>query len=310
MPRFLVCAILLLGSLESIAQQRAQVESALDGGVAPDEFVILVTGACETKPGDFAIRDCVRGVTRAEFEQIISIAAPNATPQIRQKVAEALGEIIILSNEAKKRDLPKDPAIKETVKFSQLQALQNLLISQSIKKDADNVPQADVEAYYNAHIGDYQSGEFQKIIVPATVSDNVDERTKLAADLQKRCVAGEDPAKLQAEIDDKAKRTPTKLVELKNQHQNFYPVAEHPIFDLKPGQCSAVIPEQQDLAIYKVTAIKTTPIADVKDQIVKSLQTSRMKDEIAKIKSQNVVSLNGKYFTVPAAPQQPATPKK
>ncbi len=309
MARLLLSAVLLLSSLGSIAQERAKIANALDGGVAPDEFVIQITGACETKPGEFAVRDCVRGVTREEFEQVLSIAAPGANEQVRQKVAETLGEIIILSNEAKKRDLPKDPAIKQTLRFSQMQTLQNLLISQSIKKDADNVSPSDIEAYYNSHLSDYQAGEFQKLLIPPGVDDNADARTKYAEDLKARCAAGEDLARLQAEIDQRANRPATKLVELKNQHKNFYPPAEQPIFDLKPGQCSAVTPEQTNLAIYKVTAVKATPLAEVKDQIVKALEATRIKDEVAKIKSQNVVSLNSKYFIVPVN-QQPTTPKK
>ena len=154
-------------------------------------MVIVITGACQTPPGEFAVRDCVRGVTRQEFEDLVAAVDPNSTAQSREKLAEALGQIIILSNEARKRGLPRDPQIHQLMRLEQMRLLANLLISRSMKKDAASVPDTDVEAFYQQHIRDYQTAEMLKIVIPATSAGEPSPDDKAFAEsIRARCAAG------------------------------------------------------------------------------------------------------------------------
>ena len=304
MPRFRYCAALLLTAASLLAQDKKPAQEQ----VAPDDFVVLISGACRTKPEEFAVRDCIRGVTREEFEHVLSIAAPDATPQIKQKLAESLGEIIILSNEAKKRELAKDPAVQQELRFTQLQTLATILVSQSLKKDAQNIPDAEIQQYYEDHHAEFQTAEFLRVLIPKSPTESDDDQAKFAESLRARCASGEDPANLQADADQHVNRSPIKLQDLKNQRRNMFEQAAQTIFQLSPGECSAVIPDKPEMAIYKMVASATAPLVEVRPSIVKVLENQRLNEALQKIKSQNVISLNGKYFDTDEKPAE--TPAK
>ncbi len=305
MKRLAACAALLCTALSLSAQNNKAPAPPLSptGPVAPDDFVVLVNGACKTKPEEFAVRDCIRGVTRQEFEQLVSIVSPNATPQAKQKLAESLGQIIILSNEAKKRELTKDPAIQQAVRFSELQALANLLLSRSLAKDAAKISDADVEAYYKGHLAEFQTAAITKILIPKGANESPEDSRKFAGDISARCVAGEDVAKLQAEADQHASQPVSKPVELQNQRRNMYPADQQGLFESKPGTCSAPVTEGTNLAVLKIGEVRSAPLPEVREAITKTIESNRLKEALGNLQGKNVISLNGKYFgTAPATP--------
>jgi len=287
---------------------------AAQATVDPDDFVILITGACQTPPGQFAVRDCVRGITRSEFEKLIAITRPDATEAYKQKLAEQLGQVIILSNEAKKRDLPKDPDVEELLRVEQMKVLADLLVLRVLRKDAQPTD-TQIEAYYQAHLNEYQSADFARVIVPVRDKEPGDDDVKFAESIRARCAAGEDLKKLQAEADQRVGRPAAAPVELKNQQRAMYPQAQQAIFNSAPGECVTESPSKGEFFVYKTVAKSETPTPQAKSAIVNALESESIKAELEELKKQNVVSLNEKYFgpvenaTKPARPTLAAPPK-
>ncbi len=315
MPRFLHCTVLLLLAGSVLAQSSPGKKAAKPGvaqdAVNPDDMVIVVRGACQTPPGEFAVRDCIRGVTREEFEALVAATNPNATPEYRRKLAENLGRVIILSNEAKKRGLPKDPKVRELLRMVQLQELAGLLLSQSASDNTTYVPDTEVEEFYRSHLGDYQSAELVRLTIPRkNPADSSAEDATYAEAIRSRCAAGEDPAKLQGEAAQRVNRSVTSPEDLKNQRPAQYPDAQKKVSQLKPGECVLFESDKSDFLIYKMVAMTQTPINEVRGSIVKAMESARMKNELDSLMQQNVITLNGKYF--PAAPTTtpaPSAPK-
>lgn len=312
MPRTLMFAVLLLFAASLLAQSTStekkitkatkatKSSSVSEEQVDPDDMVILIPGACHTEPLEFATRDCIRGVTRHEFEDLVAAVKPDATPEFRQRLAESLGQIIVLSNEAKKRGIVKDPEVQQLVRFQQLQILANLLVSQSLKQEAAQVSDADIQAYYHQHISDYESAELVRLEIPAKGGANADDDMRFAETIHARC-GNEDPAKLQTEADARVGRPVAPPADLKNQSRDMFTAAQQSVFDLKPGQCSEVIRQNGGFLLYKMVATTVTPLPRVRDAIANALQRARTKTELDELRKQNVISLNQKYFATAEA---------
>jgi hypothetical protein len=284
---------------KSVQSKPDTAQTAVD----PDDFVVLITGACQTPPGQFAVRDCVRGVTRAEFEKLLAITQPNATGAYKQKLAETLGQVIILSNEAKKRELTKDPDIEELLRFKQMQTLAELLVGRAMKTDAQPTDD-EINAYYQSHLDDYQTADFLRIIVPAKNLAAPDDDAKFAETIRARCASGEDVKKLQAEADQRVGRPAAAPVDLKNQQRAMFPQAQRAMFNSMPGECVTESPSKGEFFVYKLVAKSESPTPAAKAAIVNALEGEKIKSELEDLKKQNVVSLNEKYFgPLPSQPK-------
>jgi hypothetical protein len=252
-------------------------------------------------------------VTRQEFEQMLSVAAPGATPQVKKQLADRLAQIIMLSNEAKKLELPKDPAVKEYLRFIDMEVLANLLLSKTLKEQAaKQVTDAAVTEYYQAHHAEFEAAEFSRITVPQATGAAPDTTAQFAETLRSRCAAGEDVNKLQAEADQHAGQTAVPAEDLKNQRAAAYPEAQRNLFSLKTGECVVVSPDQTQTFVYKMVAVTPTPLEQVRKQIVAALESEYIKNQLEQLRQHNVVSFNNKYFpAADGAPQSApaATPK-
>lgn len=315
MPRFPHCAVLVLLAGSVLAQGNAGKKPAKPkvaaDAVSPEDMVIVIRGACQTPPGEFAVRDCIRGVTREEFEALVAATNPKATAEYRRKLAENLGRVIILSNEAKKRGLLKDPKVRELVRMVQLQELAGLLLSQAEPSDATYVPDTEVEDFYRSHIRDYQSAELIRLTIPRKYPDDSSpEDASYAEAIRSRCATGEDPAKLSAEAAQRANRNLAAPEDLKDQRPAQYPDTQKNIFGLKPGECVLFASDKSDFVIYKMVAITETPLNEVRGSVVKAVESARIKNELDTLMKQNVVSLNGNYFPAPpTTTPEPSAPK-
>lgn len=312
MARFLHLALLLLitGTLFGQAKPAKKAEDKKPEAqqqVAPDDMVILITGACRTPPLDFAVRDCVRGVTRQEFEELVQISAPDATPEMKQQIADRLGQIIILSNEAKKRELPKVPAIQQYVKFIDMQALANLLLTRTLRDESEKQASDDaVQSYYQAHHAEYETANLLRISVAKKDGDTPDGLTQYAETLRSRCATGEDAAKLQAEANQRAGKPASVPEELKGQRQASLPPNARSVLLLKQGECSVVGPDENQRFVYKLVSRTVAPLEQVRKSIVAAVESDYIKAQLEYLKQQNVVSFNNKYFTTVPAKTAPS----
>lgn len=315
MARFLQVAVLLLFAGMLLAQAKPTKGSdqknpaTTQAQVSPDDMVILINGACRTPPLEFAVRGCIRGVTRQEFEELIQVSDPNATPEVKQQLADRLGKIIVLSNEAKKRDLVKDPAVQQYLKFVDMQVLANLLLSKTLKEEATKQATDEaVQAYYEAHVPDFGTADLVRIAIQKKTDETTDALAQYADALRSRCASGEDMAKLQAEANQRAGQPAAAPVELKGQREQALPANQRSVFLLKQGECSVVSPGDSQRMIYKLVARTTIPLERVRPAVVAAIESEYIKSELEKLTKDNIVSLNNKYFNT--APAKPANPSK
>lgn len=328
-----VC-LLLAGT--AFAQANAQPEIAPRSGagvqelptpgpetqVAPDAAVITIKGVCEKSAGGSAPADCNTIVTRSQFEKIVAAVQPNMPKQMQKRVATQLVQFMILANKAHEMGLDQGPEFDEQMYLSRMELLARLA-GQQIQKDAGKTSDADLQSYYKEHSAEYKTISYDKIYVPkqkmgeAVAPNSPDAQKKHEASeaemkqeadkLRTRAAAGEDFVKLQQEAYDFAGM---KLVaSTSNTHVDKVAKAHMPgndasIFDLKDGEVSQVIDDPPGFMIYKVQASQDQPLADVREEITRAIQTEKLKaasESIQKQMSQDT-TYNDAFFAVPAPP--------
>lgn len=293
--------------------QVEELQPAEDNSVAPDAPVITINGVCD-KSGT-ATSDCKTVVTRAEFEKVISAIAPNMPKAQQQQVAKSYVQILLLADKAKQLGLDHGPLFDERMYLARLQLLAGLG-RQQIQQDASKVSDSEIDDYYRQHSADFRTVSYDKIFVPKqkqsdtanpkpnepdTQKEMKDEADKLRA----RAAAGEDFAKLQQEAYDfagmKLKASNTHVDKVK---KTALPATDTSIFDLKKGDVSQVFNDPQGFMIYKVEDFQDAPLADVREEVSRAVQTQKLKqasEAIQKTESSDT-TYDRAYFAVPAPP--------
>jgi len=296
--------------------------------VSPDAPVITIKGLCDAdKAGK---PECQTVVSKAEFEKLAStLEVPEAR---KRQLAEAYGGLLYLSHEAEKRGLDKGPRFEESMRFRRMQALAEQL-SKNLVDEANKIPDSDVEKFYNTNPEAFQEAELLRVFVPkmkttvpvkdakapteAEQKANEAGMKKEADALHTRAVAGEDFDALQkaAFTAGGLKATPPSA-KLGKIRRTGLPPEHAQVFDLKPGEVSAVIPDTGGYFIYKLISKQQAPLASVKEEIHNTLLGQKMKDAQAEFQSASTPVLSEAYFgpeqTAPKPPSmaRPEAPKK
>ncbi len=166
------------------------------------------------------------------------------------------------------------------------QEVQKMLLLEHQVRDKITVTQAQIEAYYHAHIADFTSSEerfkLAQILVavdPATAPPMLVEAARARAEqLRKRALKGEDFAALAAQYsDDDSKTQGGELGYFKPDEINDRILAA--ISKLKSGQISEVVKTGHGFHIIKVEEHQEAgvkPLADVRDAIRAKLAQQQM----------------------------------
>lgn len=271
--------------------------------------------------------DCKTTITRKEFEKIASGLAPTVTPQLKRQLATALPKFMAMSEAAKAKGLDKTPQYLETLKVAKMQILTNQL-QRSVQEDADKISPEEVEAYYKKNPEAYEQFSVDRLFIPrnkqqpaenasdeklteeqqkakqeadkAKQEQGEQELTKLADSLHERAVKGEDFATLQKEAFDAAgMKMENPTINLPKVRRTGLPPAHAAVFDLQPGQVSAVITDNGGHYIYKVVSRQVLPLDQVKDEIHNTLKSQRLKDMMDKYTNSYHTETNEAYFGPP-----------
>lgn len=313
--------------------------------------VITLNGVCATQPKPAVTKstaansgtktkaappaDCKTVVTKAQFEKLLNGLAPtgNLNPQLKRQVASRLPMLIAMSTEAKKQHMDQTEQYKETVKFVQMQVLASEL-QKKLQAEAQNVPDADIQKYYDEHKADFEQYNLDRLFVPRTkqaepeLKDELDKNakpteeelkarqaaekakteaseqamTKLADDLRERAAKGEDFKALQKEAFTAAgMKIESPTVNLANVRRTGLAPGHAAVFELKPGEVSPVISDTGGHYIYKMNSKADVPFEQAKTEIHGRLQGERMKDLMEKLNNSYKVETNEAYFG-PAGP--------
>ena len=337
---------------------RPQAPGAADTSESVPESaaVITVNGVCSPQPrpasqaaagkpatdakashSSASAADCKTVITKAEFEKLASSLSPSGSinPQLKRQLGGMLPRFIAYANQAKKEGMDKTDQYRETLKFVQMQVLATEL-QQKLQTEAQNIPDADMQKYYDEHKADFEQYNLERLFVPrvkqnepdlknenekdknekltedqiktkqaadkAKTDANEQEMTKLADDLRARAAAGEDFTKLQKEAFEAAgMKIESPSVSLANVRRTGLSPSHAAVFDLKPGEVSQVISDNGNHYIYKMKSNSELPLDQAKNEIHGRLQSERMREMMDKLNSSFKVETNEAYFG-PGAP--------
>ena len=307
----------------------------IKGVCAPTPAAKTTAAQSATAAKRTSAADCKTVLTKAQFEKLANSLAPtgNLSPQLKKQLAAQLPTLVAMSTQAKEQHLDQTDRYKETVKFLQMRVLAGEL-QQKLQKEAADVPDADLQKYYDEHKADFEQFNIDRLFVPrnkqpepelkseneknakpteeelkarqAAEKAKADEAelamTKLADDLRARAAAGEDFAKLQKEAFAAAgMKIESPTVNLANIRRTGLAPSQAVVFDLKPGEVSQVINDTGGHYVYKLNSKSEIPLDQAKNEIHGRLQGERMKDMMEKLNGSFKVETNEAYFG-PAGP--------
>jgi peptidyl-prolyl cis-trans isomerase C len=247
-------------------------------------------------------------ITRAQFENLLQALAQNGrtlpNPAARRQVAEQLGQLLAVAQEARKRKLDESPAIKQMMFIQSNQVLANELQKQ-VARDI-NPGEADLRAYYDAHKGEYEQVKASHILIrfkgsPVPVRPNEkdltdEEALAKAQDIVKKLKAGGDFAALaKAESDD------TGTGENGGQLPPFgrgqmVKEFEEAVFVQPVGKVSDPVKTKFGYHIIKVEEHTNKTFEQSRDDIEKKLKPEMTREAMDKIEKQTPVVLDDNYF--------------
>jgi peptidyl-prolyl cis-trans isomerase C len=259
-------------------------------------------------------------LTAADYEHLVA-ALPQqyqayAKGPGRRAFAENLVQMKLLSNEALKENLDKQPQVQDQLKFQREDLLARTMFLHF--QEAAKVDNAAVQQYYSSHSGEFEAVKASHILIrvkgapmPAAAGKKEltdEEALAKAQEIRKRVVAGEDFAKVaKAESDDTGSaQNGGSLGEF--HRGQMVPPFEQAAFTLKPGDISEPVKTPFGYHIIKVEEHTTRPLAEVKPDIEKKLRPEIARKQLEALRSATPVQFDETYFgpaTTPAAGAAP-----
>ncbi len=269
--------------------------------IPPDAPVITVQGVCPGTPPAAKHENCSATFTRAQFDKLTDALEPNLPPSLRSRLADNLVQFFIMSEAARSQGLENDPATQELLRYQRMAVLTNAL-NQRLQRSTREVKAAAIDQYYREHTQDFEQVKLRRLYIPKTppppakrLSDA--ERTKLAADMRKRLVAGEDFDTLQKAIYSTIGLTNPPPTNMGPQRRGFLPEEQQDaVFAAKIGEITPVLSDTLGEYVYKVEAHETLPLESVRADINRTLQDRQYQDQLNQIFGNVKVRLDPQYF--------------
>lgn len=328
--------------------------AADNAAMGPNTPVMFVGGLCALPSGPSApavavpprpgqpANACVRAVTKAQFERMVETLGPRAQSAEKTQLAEYYIHALVIDNVARQLKLDQDPAVVEAIWMGRVAALGEAL-HRHFQKQFANVPQAEVEAYYNSHKSEFEEPTIRRIVIPkpqhkaevqpapkageAPAPDSpsaakpaatpaapevpyeqqVAARKAYSEKLLERAKTGEAFDKLQKDAFTVANinsaAPDTAAVAI--HHGQLPPAHEEKVFALQGGQFSALIDEPSAYVFYKVESRRTVPLAEVSEDIKGALRNQKEDQTINQAFAAGKPQLNPAYFAKPEGAQKP-----
>lgn len=276
--------------------------------VGQDTPVITLDGFCDPMSViGKKEKPCRTVVTRAEFEEL---AEASGTDELAAKtqLAAAYFRFSLLAREAQKQGMEKDPIFQKRLELSRIQLLGQTLV-QDLQAKSERFSAEDLQKFFRDNPGQFERATLLRVHVPETryvtqsnlvqdpLPDTAAEMKTLAEKIYSRARAGEDFATLQKEAFEAANLDEEPAVDLGKMSRSNLRQSHRLIFDLKPGEISALIHEAEEgYYIYKVLSNETPSFESVKADVAAALQKQRMDAWIKNIMSSAQTKLNEQYF--------------
>jgi hypothetical protein len=277
-------------------------------GLCPDVATAFITSISRNP--------CQSEISREAFEKV-SAALQADSPAAKRQLAETLTRLLVMAHQGNQWEVDKKEHFQEKLEFSRMQLLSEEVM-RAIHEKAAEVPEKDIEDYYQQHQSAFERATFERILVPtakqaaardrATNSESKPDAGKHAqvseaalaeeaVRLQRRATSGEDFTKLQqAAYDAASVNAPIPEVRLDGMRRAGLPTAHLAVFNLQPGEVSSVISDSTGHYIYKLISKDIIPLKDATPEIQTVLQKQRANDILKQLQSSASAELNPSYF--------------
>jgi len=288
----------------------------------PDTPVITINGLCDHKP-DAAAANCKTVLTRSDFEKIIDAVQPNMPARMRRQFATRYANALVMSKKAEEWGLDKGPDYDERMNLARIQVLSQEL-NKAIQDKASQISDKDIEDYYHNNLAKFEQADLERVYVPKTQQQppadkdaKKDEKDAKAAEeaeqkrvadsektmkdeadkLRARAAAGEDFTKLQEEAYQVAGiKTGAPNAVMGKMRRTMLPPAQGVALDLKPGEISQVITDQNGYFIYRLKSKDTMALDQAREEIKGTLRSQRIQEETQAIQQSATPALDEAYF--------------
>jgi parvulin-like peptidyl-prolyl isomerase len=294
----------------AFAQQPAPGTPAPAAPSAPAPALQSITATPESNlaPDTVIITIGNQGITRAQFEILLSALADNGRPaktaQQKRTVAEQYADLQTMVQEARKRKLDEDAGVKQMMAIQSESYLANAL-SKRISDDT-HFTDLDLRSYYDKNKNEFEEAKGSHILIrfkgaAGSAKPNDKEPTEAEAlakaqDLRKQILAGADFATLaKANSDDPG--SGAKGGDLGTfRHGQMVAPFDQAAFSIAIGEVSEPVKTQFGYHLIKITSRTSKTFDEVKPQIEKELKPKLTKDAMDQIKAHTSVTLNDTYF--------------
>jgi DNA polymerase III gamma/tau subunit len=324
------------GQPPQVEQQEAPAPQVATSKVPPTAPVITVQGLCPAAAASSrrtaigaktpaktsaASSGCRTVITRAQFERLAGALNPDMPLATKRQLAEAYPRLLLFAQKAREMGVDKDPQFQEMMKFATMQLLaQNL--TRNLQKKAGDLPQAEIEKYYNDNPEKFQEVELLRIFVPKSKQtppaagstapakpDTAADEAAMKATAEKihsEAAAGGDFQKLQQEAFDAAGiKSQSPSVNLGKITREGLPANHQKVFELQAGQVSELLDDPGGYYIYKVVSKQKVPLDQAKGEIHNVLQQQAFRQQMEAMINSVKPELNQAYF---GGAGQPAAP--
>jgi peptidyl-prolyl cis-trans isomerase C len=248
-------------------------------------------------------------ITRAQFEEILAAVAENGqaanTPTDKRRLADRVGEIMGLAQEARKRKLDQAPGVQQMMMITSDQVLANALsnrVASEVKID-----DAAMHAYYDAHKADFEQAKAIHILIrfkgsrvpikPGGKDLTEEEALAKAQDIRKQLLAGGDFATIaKAESDDTVSAAAGGSLGAAAGHGKFVAPFDQAVFSLPIGQISEPVKTPFGYHLIKVEERGAKTFDEAKPDIEKKMKPQLVREAMDKVKKDTPVTLNDSYF--------------
>ncbi len=244
-------------------------------------------------------------LTRAQFEQILAALAENGraatTPMDKRRLADQVGEIMGLAQEARKRKLDLAPGVQQMMMISSDQVLANTLgnrVASEVKTD-----DAGMHTYYDAHKSDFELAKAVHILIrfkgskvplkPGGKDLTEEEALAKAQDVRKQLLAGGDFATIaKAESDDTASTAAGGSLGPAAGRGKFVAPFDQAVFSLPIGQLSEPVKTPFGYHLIKVEERNAKPFEQARPEVERKMAH----DAMERIQKETPVALDDSYF--------------
>jgi hypothetical protein len=305
-------------------------DSQAVAAVPPDAPVITIQGLCDHPPsGESAAPDCKTVITRAGFEKIMELIHPNSPLSARKFFAAQYAKSLITAGRAQEMGLDKKPEFDVRMEVPRMTLGRKALKEKFDAEEWAKVTDKEMQNYYRDHTIEFVGLDVDRIFVPKMPRDQdsdaklsepeqqkrrqewFEELRQEAEKLRVRALAGEDFLKLQSEAGIFAglqeKDADPSMITLLGVRRSMFSEGQRPVMDVKIGELSPVLTDQNGYSIFRVKARNTIPFEKVKTEIHRTLRAERAKHDMDVVLHSVTATYDDGYFG-PETPKEGKTP--